>query len=77
MSDYRLEYTCLTYILMLYDEEEEWERILIDCDFDYHRAIKALILKLQRIVIEKVKNEDTEGLEFYSIALDKAKNIYD
>lgn len=76
MSDYRLEYTCLTYILMLYDDEEGWERILINCDFDYHAAIKELIYKLEKIILFKKENNDCEGVEFYTIALHKARDIY-
>lgn len=80
MSDYRLEYTCLVYILFLYDEDEKWERILIDNNFDFHNAIEVLIKKLEDIVkykSNKINSNNNEGLEVYSTALKKAREIYD
>ena len=77
MSDYRLEYTCLVYMLFLYDEDEGWERILIDNDFMYHDAIKVLTERLEEQVNMLKKSKNKEGLEFYTSALKAVRRIYD
>lgn len=79
MCDYRLEYIWLTYILFMYDEDEGWERIIIDSEFEFHSAIKILKEKLEDIVERKSKEnsyEKKEGLEFYSNILKQVRRIY-
>lgn len=80
MSDYRLEYIWLTYILFMFDEDEGWEKIIIDANFEFHTAIKILTEKLEDIIERKSGEndyEEKEGLEFYSNILKSVRRIYE
>lgn len=77
MSDYRLEYTCLVYMLFLYDEDEGWEKILIENNFIYHDAIKVLTKRLEENVNMLKSSKNKESLEFYTSALKVIRRIYD
>lgn len=65
MYDYRLEYICLIEFLMAYDDTEEWNLILRECNLDFHESIKVLKIRLSK----------KEG-DFYKDAYEVAKRIY-
>lgn len=82
MYDYVTEYFHLIKALDLYDEEgtecdEDWRRIIVNCNFDCDLAIAVVELRLEEIIrIKTIKNNEKD-LEFYMGVLRLIDKIYE
>lgn len=82
MYDYVTEYFDLIKALDLYDEgdkecDEDWRRIIVNCNFDCDLAIAVVELRLEEIIgIKTIKNNEKD-LEFYTGVLRLIDRIYD
>lgn len=82
MFDYVQEYFDLIKALDLYFEydkecNQDWRRIIVECNFDADLAVAVVEIRLEEIIRIKEIKGNKEDLEFYKGVLRRINKIYD
>lgn len=74
MDEKVVEFTWLVCLLEMYSDDDIWQDIIVDNNFNIQESINDLIYEL-KYKIDSLNKEDFEDIEFYSGALNIAENL--